>query len=106
MYIHFRYRNGSNPYITKTNGYFFKMICKYELSRDFDNGYIVEIERKPYKKTYRALREILREFAQNWQNDFPRSSYSWHDLTDWGAFFEEYGKKYGLLREFRENGII
>ena len=105
MYIHFRYRNGSNPYITKTNGYFFKMICKYELTRDFDKGYVVEIERKPYKKTYKALQEILREFAQEWQNDFPRFTYSWLDMAEWGAFFEEYGKKYGLLREFRENGI-
>jgi len=106
MWIHFRYWNGSNPYITKTNRYFFKMICKYYLTRDYDLGYMVEAEREPYKKTYKAVREILREFAQNWQNDFPRSSYSWHDLADWGAFFEEYGKKYGLLREFRENGII
>jgi hypothetical protein len=106
MYIHFRYRDGANPYITTTNKNFFRMICKYELTRDFDKGFCVEIERKPYKKTYEALQEVLRNFAIEWQLDFPKASYSWLDLAEWQSFFEEYGKKYGLLREFRENGII
>lgn len=105
MYIHFRYKNGSNPYITKTNEYFFKMICKYHLERDFDTGFTVIEKREPYKKTYKALQAILRDFAIQWQYDFPRFAYSWSELNEWDSFFTEYGKKYGLLREFHENGI-
>ena len=106
MYIHFKYKNGSNPYISTTDGTLFKMICKYHLEREFDTGFIVHEKREPYKKSYKNLQNILREFAIDWQSDFPRFTYSWGSLADWGGFFEEYGKKYGLLREFRENGII
>ena len=34
------------------------------------------------------------------------AAYSWDDLASWGDFFTETGKRFGLLREFRENGII
>ena len=29
----------------------------------------------------------------------------WSDLATWGEFFAKYGKRYGLMREFHENGI-
>jgi hypothetical protein len=28
------------------------------------------------------------------------------ECADYAGFFRDYGKKYGLLREFEENGII
>lgn len=28
------------------------------------------------------------------------------ELYEFGAYFERLGKRYGLLKEFRENGII
>ena len=107
MYIHFRYKNGSNPYISTTNKSFFKMLAKYYINqvgaRDFE---VIERREEEYKKTYSNMRRILKAFAICWQSDFYKCHYSWNDVADWGAFFEEYGKKYGLLREFRENGII
>lgn len=106
MYIHFRYRNGSNPYISTTTENLFKMICKYDLRQTGAADFMVVYKREPYKKNYKALQEVLRNFAVEWQYMFSELCYSWGDLAEWSAFFEEYGKKYGLLREFRENGII
>lgn len=109
MYIHFKYRNGSNPYITTTNENLFKMICKYYLyqtgEKAFEVGDKINAEFKQNKSPYQFKQYVLRMFAIEWQYDFADMRYSWGDLSEWGAFFEEYGKKYGLLREFRENGI-
>lgn len=106
MYINFTYKNGSNPYITTTNSNLFNMICKYDLEQVGAASFYVLAKREKFKKTYQSKRAILRDFAINWQSEFSSLIYSWGNLADWGAFFEEYGKKYGLLREFRENGII
>lgn len=113
MYIHFKYKNGSNPYITTNNKNLFGMICKYYLkqtgARTFEVlGKSAIWTSRPDKKmsAYQKRRFFLEEFAKQWQYDFSEMVYSWEDVINWGAFFEEYGKKYGLLREFRENGII
>ena len=106
MYIHFSYKDGSNPYTSASNKNLFRMICKYHLTQDGDTFYTVTEKRKPYKKTYAALREVLRDFAVDWQLSFDRMTYYQSTLCDYADFFEEYGKKYGLLREFRENGIV
>ena len=106
MWVHFTYYHGGNPYIAMTNKAFFNMICKYNLMITDDTFYHVCSERKPYKKTYQSIREILRDFANDWRLNYPIVSYFQRNLADYQAFFEEYGKKYGLLREFRENGII
>lgn len=108
MYIHFRYKNGSNPYITTNNKNLFKMITKYFLEQTGENSFEVlhEIPRDIKKSGYQRKRFILKQFAIEWQYNFSGMRYSWEDVIFWGSFFEEYGKKYGLLREFRENGII
>ncbi len=87
------------------------MICKYILTQEFSTGFIVEKERRiktlDHKRiTWSDKKEILRDFAIDWQLSFNRFCYSYSELIDYQSFFEEYGKKYGLLREFRENGII
>ena len=106
FYTHFTYYHGGNPYVAFNNKALFDMICKYHLEQVGDTFYHVYAERKPYKKTYAALREILRDFAIDWQLSFSRFIYYQNTLIDYQSFFEDYGKKYGLLREFRENGII
>lgn len=57
------------------------------------------------KKTYQQLKEEARQQAIEWQEDFPNRNYGWADLATWGQHFESLGKRYGLLKEFRENGI-
>ena len=54
---------------------------------------------------YNNARAVLRSFAMEWQYHFCDYNYSWESLMMWTDFFTEYGKKYGLLREFRENAI-
>lgn len=105
MYIRFKYNNGSNPYIATKHNTLFDMIYKYNLHEESENVFRVLNEREKYPKTYANKRYILQEFALMWLDWFCDCRYSRESLAQWGAFFEEYGKKYGLLREFRANGL-
>lgn len=53
--------------------------------------------------TYKELKANAREKAINWQNKY--YPYSYEGLAILGDYFYKLGKRYGLLREFRENGI-
>ena len=106
MYIHFRYYHGGNPYITINNKGLFYMIKKYNLRQEGKKAFFVIREWRKKHMTYTDKRELLREFAREWQANFCRFDYSMNDLINYQSFFEDYGKKYGLLREFRANGII
>lgn len=55
---------------------------------------------------YIKRKEKARNKAIDWQADFCNHNYSWSELADFSAYFEKLGRRYGLLREFRENGII
>ena len=48
----------------------------------------------------------LRDEAIQWQFDFSERTMSYYDLMVEQSYFYEQGKRYGLLREFRENGIL
>ena len=56
--------------------------------------------------TYQEKKERAREKAIQWQGDFGYNNYSYSDLAAFGHHFENLGKRYGLIREFKENGII
>ena len=47
----------------------------------------------------------IEEKARTWQLEFSEHNYSWGELAEWGDYFRKMGKRYGLLKEFRENGI-
>lgn len=57
-------------------------------------------------KTYKELKEQARQEAILWQLDFANKNYSWGELLYFQGYFEKKAKKYGLIKEFRENGII
>ena len=106
MYCGFIFEDGSNPYITKTNKAFFDMLCEYDIRQTGARVFRVKLSRGwTGRKTYDDKKWLLREAAIDWQSSFPDMDYSYDDLAMWGDFFREYGKKYGLLREFAENGI-
>ena len=46
------------------------------------------------------------EAAIEWQISLYDRAVSWQEEAQEGARFEKLGKRYGLLKEFRENGII
>lgn len=59
------------------------------------------------KKSYYAKRKTdVMEEAIEWQTDFCNHNYSYGELAYFSDYFTRLGKRYGLIREFRENGII
>lgn len=55
---------------------------------------------------YRRRKADAQYKAIEWQTDFENHTYTWGELADWQAYFERLGRRYGLLKEFRENCII
>ena len=57
-------------------------------------------------ETYEQKKEDLKQKAIEFQNTWQVVSWSYSEITEISDFFYKNGKRYGLLREFRENGII
>lgn len=55
---------------------------------------------------YQKRKAAARQKAINWQHEFADHDYSYGELAIAGAMFAKLGKRYGLTREFRENGIL
>lgn len=55
---------------------------------------------------YQIGKEKARQEAINWQLDFNNHNYSWGELAYYGAYFTRLAKRYGLVKEFKENCII
>ncbi len=47
----------------------------------------------------------IRDKAIKWQNNFEEIVQDWEDLAIWSEYFTKMGRRYGLLKEFHENGI-
>ena len=56
-------------------------------------------------KNYTEKKANLEDLAIEWQGQFASYNWSYGELMEIGNFFEKNGKKYGLLKEFKENGI-
>lgn len=56
-------------------------------------------------KTYQEMKEAAREEAIEWQNNECDHNISYGELYEIGERFYNLGRRYGLLREFRENAI-
>ena len=87
----------------------FNEICTCEDYDIIDNNNIMFVKYpEPVMKkltSYKLRKEALCEFAKEWQRSQAGITSSYDDLSWWSSFFEKYGKKYGLLTEFRANGI-
>lgn len=55
---------------------------------------------------YERGKENARAEAMRWQNDFSAKAHTEWELVDAYAYFERLAQRFGLVREFRENGII
>lgn len=55
---------------------------------------------------YRKKKSLAKQLAADWQQQNINKTHSWRWCCEWYARFEKIAKKYGLTREFRENGII
>lgn len=56
--------------------------------------------------SYQEKKQSARMEAVNWQNNYALCDHSYAELAETEAYFEALGRRYGLLREFRENGIL
>lgn len=106
----FYFADGSNPYGIFENrlDLFFKMIVAWAPTIIDSDHFDCPINpRLAYYKAvpYSVKKDALREFAVEYQTRFGEFISSYEDIAWFSKFFETYGKKYGLLREFRENGI-
>lgn len=58
------------------------------------------------RKTYSENKARIIELAIDWQYEFAQNSHFWSEYAYWTEYFTKQAKRYGLLKEFRENGII
>ena len=110
MYIHFTFLDGSNPYITTNHSALWRMIKKYYCRFTGPASLLVEGRNQVLGvrkvSEHEKNKTLLRDFALDFQSfNMEYQRISMGELIEWGYFFEEYGKRFGLLREFRENGL-
>lgn len=55
---------------------------------------------------YNKYKMLAREEAIDWQVNMSQKSMSYGELAYYQKHFALLGKRYGLTKEFRENGII
>ena len=55
---------------------------------------------------YAKEKANARNKAIDWQMDFQNHNYSYEELSYFSNYFNKLAKRYGLVGEFRENGII
>ena len=84
-----------------------------DLVRKFELGQVgvevLEKEREDKmestKTTYASNKAVARQEAIDWQNNLFLDSRSYEEMPEAAEYFEKLGRRYGLLKEFRENGI-
>lgn len=52
------------------------------------------------------LKAQVRQQAIEWQTRFANKNLSYLELAEWTEHFYKLGKRYGLIKEFKENGIL
>ena len=109
MEIMFLFHDDTPPLIARSYKQLFKIINKYyisEYSMFGDNCYMIEgLRQKRHDNRFKECRENIRDFAIEWQRSWQNANYSYYEVSVWEGFFNHYGKRYGLLTEFRENCI-
>lgn len=69
------------------------------------NEDIQVLDLKVKGNTYEERKASLEDLAIDYSNNFASLSWSYSELAEIGDFFYRNGKRYGLLKEFRENAI-
>lgn len=57
-------------------------------------------------KSYKALKDEARQKAVQWQFETSGKNMSYGEFATSQKYFQKLASKYGLTKEFRENGII
>ncbi len=57
-------------------------------------------------KAYQIKKENARQKAIDWQMECEERSLSYSEIAVASMYFEKLARRFGLIREFRENAII
>lgn len=55
---------------------------------------------------YKLLKGNAIQQAIEWQSSWQDNQYSYDELLEWQSHFYKLAKRYGLIKEFKENGIL
>lgn len=58
------------------------------------------------KNNYKTNKERARERAIFWQLETACGCLSYYELYTWQEYFNKLARRYGLIKEFKQNGII
>lgn len=116
--LHITFTDGSNPYCTLANANAKAILRRWKrryniVSRYVSNGILFvtmteksgDVIRKANREKYLKGKQAARRAAIDWQNESSEISLSYEGYVIAANYFEKLGKRYGLLTEFRENGI-
>jgi hypothetical protein len=53
-----------------------------------------------------TTKEQARDYAIEWQQWAGDIDLSYMEIVEWSIFFEDLAQRFGLIEEFKENGII
>lgn len=65
-----------------------------------------EKEKRKMKTHYQKMKEKTRDESIAWQTSLSEESLSYGELCEMREKLEEKARRYGLLREFAENGVL
>lgn len=60
----------------------------------------------PIPSRYERGKAAARQRAIDWQHDQSRRAMSWAEVAEWQGHFLKLARRFGLVREFKENGIL
>jgi hypothetical protein len=63
-------------------------------------------QQKQVIMSYKEKKATARQKAIDWSTDYSLCAMSYGEIAEANVRFAKLGRRYGLTREFRENGII
>lgn len=77
----------------------------YRIKQDMKTR--LEIDKEIYGlNAYDKAKARARQEAIDWQHQASTQNLSYGEIVEKNNYFERLGKRYGLVKEFRENGVI
>ena len=105
--IHIKFTDESNPYILTNATTLYKWLYNYylELNKIDEGAIFVTATETTSRKTYQEAKRAAQEFAIDTQNIISENNFSYGEIADISDILHALGRRFGLVREFKENCI-
>lgn len=106
--IHIKFTDGGNPYVLANESLLCKWFYNYDVRiiKIADGAiFFVSATETTKRKTYQQAKEAARQFAIDTQNKISENAFSYDEIERVTTVLKILWKRFGLLREFKENGI-